>query len=87
MQDGPFSLMEEPILTMEEQRRDGVPSPTHARVYVTSRPVITAEAHVAYAGASQHTNNTAELSGIVESLCFLSSVGPVPRGSQACIFF
>ena len=31
-------------------------------------PVITAEAHVAYARASQHTNNTAELWEIIESL-------------------
>ena len=46
--------------------------------YVMFGPVITAEAHVAFAGASQHTNNTAELSGITEALHFLSLMGPVP---------
>ena len=36
------------------------------------------------AGANRHTNNTAELSGIVESLHFFSMLKPFPRGSQAC---
>ena len=39
--------------------------------------VITVGAFVAYAGASQHTNRTAKLSGIIESLRFLSSIGNV----------
>ena len=43
--------------------------------YVIFGPVITAEVHVAYARASQHTNDTAEISGIIEPLCFLSSIG------------
>ena len=41
-------------------------------------PVITAE-KVAFAGASQHTNHTGELSGPIESLHFLSLLGPVLR--------
>ena len=41
---------------------------------------------MASAGANQHTNDTPELSGIIEPLHFLSSVEPVPRGSQAYIF-
>ena len=39
-------------------------------------PVITTEAHVASAGASQQTSNTPELSGIIEPVRFLSLSGP-----------
>ena len=39
--------------------------------HVMFGPVITAEAHPAFAGACQQINNTAELSGIVEALQFL----------------
>ena len=46
--------------------------------FVMFGPVITAE-HVAFAGASQHTNHTGELSGPIESLHFLSLLGPVLR--------
>ena len=49
--------------------------------------VITTEAHLAFAGARLHSNNTAELSGIVEALSFLGAHGPVARDSQACIFY
>ena len=59
---------------------------SHGVCYVMFGPVITTAAHLLYAGASQHTNNTAELSGIVESLCFLSPIVLVPRGSPACLF-
>ena len=58
----------------------------HGVRYIMFGPVITAEAHVANARAKQHKNNTAELSGIIESLWFLSSIGHVPRGSQAFFF-
>ena len=50
-------------------------------------PVIAAEAHVAFAGASHHTNNTAELSGITESLHFLCLAPRVLRSSRVCIFY
>ena len=49
-------------------------------------PVITTEAHLAYAGARIHSNNTAQLSSIVEALSFLEPHGPVARGSHSCIF-
>ena len=49
-------------------------------------PVTTAEAHVAFAGASHHTNKTAELSGITESLHFLCLAARFPRSSRVCIF-
>ena len=47
--------------------------------------VITAEAHSAYAGACQQTNNTAELSGMTEALQFLMPLGPVPRDSYSVL--
>ena len=55
------------------------------KLYVMFGPVITTEAHLAFAGAGLHTNNTAELLGFIEALSFLGP-GPVARGSQACIF-
>ena len=57
------------------------------RLYVMFDPVVTTEAHLAYAGTRLHTTNTAELSSIIEALSFLRPAGPVARGSQACIFF
>ena len=54
---------------------------------VMFRSVTTFEAHTADAGASQHTNNTVELSGFVEALQFILPQEPAPRGARACIFF
>ena len=59
----PLSLMEGPLQAMEKLREDGsaiARSPLGV-CYVKLGPVITAEADVAFAGASQHTKNTAEL--------------------------
>ena len=39
----------------------------HGRIYVMFGPVVTTEAHLAYAGARTHSNNTAEMSAIVEA--------------------
>ena len=58
----------------------------HGRLYIMFGPVITSQAHSAYAGARLHSNNTAALSSIVEVLSFLGPHGPVARDSQACIF-
>ena len=52
------------------------------RLYVVFGPVVTPEAHLAYAGARLHTNNTAELSSIIKAPSFLGPAGPVARGSQ-----
>ena len=49
--------------------------------------VITTEAHLAYAGATDHSNNAAELSSIIEAFSFFGPNGPVARDSQACIFY
>ena len=37
-------------------------------------PVVATEAHLAHAGAGLHTNNTAELSSIIEGLVFQAVV-------------
>ena len=49
--------------------------------------VVTTEAHLANAGARTHSNNTAELSGIIEALSFLGPDGPVACDAQTCIFY
>ena len=41
-------------------------------------PVITTEAHLAFAGARVHSNNTAEMSAIVDALSFLWLQGRLP---------
>ena len=47
---------------------------------------VTTEAHLAYARAGLHSNNTAELSSVVGVLSCLGPNGPVARDSQACFF-
>ena len=57
------------------------------RLHIVFGPVITTEAHLAYAGARLHPSNTAEPSSIIEALSFLGPSGPLARDSQACIFY
>ena len=40
-------------------------------------PVITTEAHLAFSGARTHSNNTAEMTAMIEALSFLGPHGPV----------
>ena len=48
------------------------------RIFLMFGPVSTTEAHLAYAGATLHSNNTAELSSIIKALPWTN--GPVaPR--------
>ena len=49
-------------------------------------PVITTEAHLAFSGARPHSNNTAEMSAMIEALSFLGPLGPVARDANSCIF-
>ena len=49
------------------------------------RPVVTTEAHLAYAGARTHSNNNAEMSAMVEALSILGPHGPVARDANSCI--
>ena len=44
-------------------------------------PVITTEAHLAFSGARAQSNNTAEMTAMVEALSSLGARGPVARGS------
>ena len=48
---------------------------------------ITTEAHLAFAGARTHSNNTAEMSAMIEALPFLGPLGPVARDANSCIYF
>ena len=43
-------------------------------------PVITTEAHLASAGARTHSNNTADMSAMIEALSFL-------RDANSCIYY
>ena len=57
------------------------------RLYSCLAWSLPTEAHLEHAGARLHTDNTADLSSIIEALSFLGPAGPVARGSQACIFY
>ena len=59
----------------------------HGRIDVMFGPVITTEARLAIAGARVHSNNTAQMSAMVEALSFLGPHGPVAREAHACVFF
>ena len=50
-------------------------------------PVVTTEAHHAFYGARAHSNNTAEITAMIEALSFLGPHGPVARDEQSCIYF
>ena len=49
-------------------------------------PVITTEAHPAFSGARTHSNNTAEMSAMIEALSFLGTRGPVARDVESCVY-
>ena len=50
-------------------------------------PVVTTEAHLAFSGTRAHSNNTAEMTAMVEALSFLGPHGPVARDEQSCIYY
>ena len=58
----------------------------HGRIDIMFGPVITTEAHLAFSGARNHSNNTAEMSAMLEALCFLGPHGPVARNANSCIY-
>ena len=41
-------------------------------------PVVTTEAHLAFSSARTHSNNTAEMTAMVEALSFLGPVARLP---------
>ena len=50
-------------------------------------PDITTKAHVAFASARVHSNNTAEMSALVDVFSFLGPHGPVARDAHSCVFY
>ena len=48
-------------------------------------PVVTTEAHLAFSGARAQSNNTAEMTAMIEALSFRSPHGPVDGDEQSCI--
>ena len=50
-------------------------------------PVITTEAHLAFAGARTQSNKTAEMSAMIEALSILGPRGPVARDANSCIYY
>ena len=50
-------------------------------------PVITTETHVAYYGATRHSNNTPELTAVFEALKFLGTRGFVRADTKTRCFY
>ena len=59
----------------------------HGRIDIMFCPVVTTEAHPAFSGARTHSNNTAEMSAMIEALSFLGPRGPVARDVESCIYY
>ena len=59
----------------------------HGRIDVMFGPVVTTEAHLAFSCARTHSNNTAELTAMIEALLFLGLHGPVTRVEQSCMCY
>ena len=58
----------------------------YGRIDVMFGPVVTTEAHLAFSGARIHSNNTAEMTAMIEALSFLGPRGPVTHDEQSCIY-
>ena len=59
---------------------------SHGRIDVMFGPVITTEAHLAFSGARTRSNNTAEMTAMIEALYFHGPRGPVARDANSCIY-
>ena len=51
----------------------------HGRIDVMFGPVVTTEAHLAFSGARTHSNNTTEMTVMIEAFSFLGPHGLVTR--------
>ena len=60
---------------------------SHGRTDIMFGPVIATEAHLAFAGARIHSNNTAEMSATIEGPLFSWAPWPVARGCEFVYFF
>ena len=49
--------------------------------------VVTTEAHPSFSGARAPSNNTVEMTVMIEALSFLGPHGPVARDEQSFIFY
>ena len=64
---------------------DGVISRSpHGRTDDMFGPVVTTEAQLAFSCARIHSNNTADMTAMIEALSFLGPRGPVARDEQSC---
>ena len=59
----------------------------HGRIDVMFGPVVTTEAHPAFSGARTHSNNTAEMTAMIEALSFLCPHGLVSRDEESSIYY
>ena len=59
----------------------------HGRIDVMFGPVVTIEVHLAFSGARTHSNNTAEMTAMIEALSFLGLYGHVARDEQSCNYY
>ena len=50
-------------------------------------PFVTTEAHLVFSGARKHSNNTAEMTSMIEAFSFLGPRGPVTHDEQSRIFY
>ena len=57
----------------------------HGRIDVMFGLVVTTEAHPAFSGARTHSDNTAEMTAMVEALSFLGPCGPVACDVESCL--
>ena len=59
----------------------------HGRIDVMFGPVVTTEAHLAFSGARIHSNNTAEMTAMIEAVSVLGPRGAVTRDEESCICY
>ena len=84
--DGPSTLTGVLALLMGETLAGwAVARSLHGRKDIMFGPVIATEAHLAFAGARDHSNNAAEMSAMIEAFSF-GFHGPIARDSYSCVF-
>ena len=59
----------------------------HGRIDVLFGLVITTEAHLAFSGTRIHSNNSAEMTAMIDALSFLGPRGPVTHDEHSRIYF
>ena len=87
---GPSTLIDGGTRLAEEETSVGwgaIARSPHGRIDVMFGPVVTTEAHLAFAIARIHSNNTAEMSAMIEALFLSWAHGPVARDAHSCAFY